>query len=51
MAAVTIRSDLGTRENKVRHCSHFLPFYLPCMMGPDAMILDFESNKAVTQHR
>ena len=25
MAAATISSDLGARENEVCHCSHFLP--------------------------
>ena len=29
MPAVTICSDLGTQLNKVCHCFHFLPFYLP----------------------
>ena len=29
MIAVTICSDLGTQENKICHCLHFSPFYLP----------------------
>ena len=29
MAAVTICSDFGVQENKVCHCLHFFPFYLP----------------------
>ena len=29
MAAVTICSDFGTDENKVCHCFHCLPIYLP----------------------
>ena len=29
MAVVTICSDLGALENKVCHCSHCLPIYLP----------------------
>ena len=30
MAAITILSDFGAQENKVCHCFHFSPFYLPC---------------------
>ena len=29
MAAVTVRSDFGAQENKICHCFHFFPFYLP----------------------
>ena len=29
MAVVTICSDFGAQENKVSHCFHFLPIYLP----------------------
>ena len=29
MAAVTVLSDFGTQENKVCHCFHFFPIYLP----------------------
>ena len=29
MAAVTICSDLGTQENKICHCLHCFPIYLP----------------------
>ena len=29
MAAVTICSDSGAQENKVCHCFHFFPIYLP----------------------
>ena len=29
MAVVTICSDLGAQENKVCHCFHFFPIYLP----------------------
>ena len=47
MYAVTVYSDFGGQENKIYHCFHFSPFYLPwndgtgCheMMGPDAMTL------------
>ena len=30
IAAITILSDFGAQENKVCHCFHFSPFYLPC---------------------
>ena len=29
MAAVTICNDLGAQENKVYHCFHYFPIYLP----------------------
>ena len=29
MAAVTVHSDFGGQENKVFHCFHFFPIYLP----------------------
>ena len=29
MAAVTICSDFGAQENKICHCFHCLPIYLP----------------------
>jgi len=29
MAAVTVCSDFGAQENKICHCFHFFPFYLP----------------------
>ena len=49
MAAVTICSDFGAQKNKVWHCFHCFPIYLPwsdgtgCheVMGLDAMILVF----------
>ena len=41
MAAVTICSDFGAQKNKVSHCYHCLPFYLPWSDGTDAMILVF----------
>ena len=28
-ATVTIHSDFGAQENKICHCLHFFPFYLP----------------------
>ena len=41
MAAVTICSDFGAQKNKVSHCFHCFPIYLPWSdaMGPDAIIL------------
>ena len=33
MAAVTICSDFGAQENKVCHCFHCFPIYLPCRDG------------------
>ena len=33
MAAVTICSDFGAQENKVCHCFHFFPTYLPWFDG------------------
>ena len=29
MAAVTVCSDFGPQESKIRHCFHFFPIYLP----------------------
>ena len=29
MSAVTVHNDSGALENKVCHCFHFFPFYLP----------------------
>ena len=39
MAAVTISSDFGAPKNKVGHCFHCFPIYLPWSDGPGAMIL------------
>ena len=41
MAAITICSDLGAPKNKVSHCFHCFPIYLPWSVGPDAMIFIF----------
>ena len=42
MAAVIICSDSGAQENKVSHCFHCFPIYLPWdWMGLDAMIFVF----------
>ena len=41
MAAFTIWSDSGALKNKVSHCFHSFPIYLPWSEGLDAMILVF----------
>ena len=41
MAAVTICSDFGAKENKICHCFHCFPIYLPWSDGTRAMILVF----------
>ena len=41
MAAVTICSDFGAQKNKVSHCFHCFPIYLPWSDGTDAMLLVF----------
>ena len=43
MSAATICSDFGAQENKLSHCFHSFPIYLPWRdgMGLDAMILIF----------
>ena len=33
MAVVTVHSDFGAQENKIRHCFHFSPIYLPWSDG------------------
>ena len=33
MAVVTVHSDFGAQENKIRHCFYFFPFYLPWSGG------------------
>ena len=45
MAAVTVRSDFGAQENKICHCFHFFPFYLPWSDGTgchDLSVLNVE---------
>ena len=37
MAAVTICSDFGARENKACHCLHCFPFICHEVMEPDGM--------------
>ena len=39
VAAVTVGSDFGAQENKICHCFHFFPFYLP--WSDEIMILVF----------
>ena len=29
IVAITVRSDFGAQESKIRHCFHFIPFYFP----------------------
>ena len=41
MAAVTICRDFGAQENKVCHCFHFFPFYLPQSDGARCHNLSF----------
>ena len=33
LTAITIHSDFGTQENKICHCFHFFPVYLPWKDG------------------
>ena len=41
MAAVTICSDLRAQENKICHCFHFFPIYLPWSDGTRCHDLSF----------
>ena len=41
MAAVTVRSDFGTQENKVCHCFHIFPIHLPWSDGTRCHNLSF----------
>ena len=41
MAAVTICSDFGAQENKIWHCFHFFPIYLPWSVGTKCHDLSF----------
>ena len=41
MAAITVHSDFGAQENKVRHVSIVSPSIWHEVMGPDATILVF----------
>ena len=44
LAAVTICSDFGAQGNKVCHCFHFFPFYLPWSDGTRLGKVSFHSN-------
>ena len=41
MAAITICSDFGAQENKVSHCFHWFPIYLPWSDGAGCHDLKF----------
>ena len=41
MAAITICSDFGTQKNKVSHCFHCFPIYLPLSDGTGCHDLSF----------
>ena len=41
MAAVSICSDFGTQENKICHCFHYFPIYLPWSDGTGTIIFIF----------
>ena len=41
MPAVTNHSNFGAHENKICHCFHFFPIYLPSSNGNNAMIFVF----------
>ena len=41
MAEVTVHSDFGAQENKICHCFHFFPFYLPWSDGTGYHDLSF----------
>ena len=43
MAAITICSDFGTEKNKVSHCCHCFPIYLPWSDGIRCHDLQFSS--------
>ena len=42
MATVTVCSDFGAQENKIHHCFHFFPSYLPLSDGTDLSVLNVE---------
>ena len=41
MAAVTIQSEFGAQENKICHCFHFSPIFLPLSDGAGSHGLSF----------
>ena len=48
MSAVTICSDFGARQNKVCHCFHYSPIYLPWSDGTGCHVV--RTNKVNTGH-
>ena len=46
-AAVSVCSDFGAQENKICHCFHFFPFYLPLSDGTRCHDLSFWMLKVV----
>ena len=54
MAVVTVRSDFGAQENKICHCFHFSPVYLPWSDGTgyhDLSLFNVEFQVSLKQHR
>ena len=49
MAAVTICSDFGAQENKISHCFHCFPMYLPWSDGTRCHDLPFYEYWVVSQ--
>ena len=41
MTAITVHNDFGSQENKIRHCFHCFPVYLPWSDGTRCHILVF----------
>ena len=41
MTAITICRDFGAQENKVSHCTHCFPIYLPLSDGTGGHDLSF----------
>ena len=51
MAAITIRSDLGAQKNKVSHCFHCFPIYLPWSDGVGSKITaDGDCSHEIKRH-
>ena len=48
MAAVTICSDLETQENKICHCFHCFPIYLPQFKSISSSALSFLYGSTLT---
>ena len=47
MAAITIHSDFGVQENKVSHCFHCFPIYLPWIDGNGVKVVPPDVNKCL----